>query len=287
MLKLSIFILAQNLLMAIIFDGQKEAQNLNKQTKIISSAKELSLTIIRTMEREDQIRYTSMKRKTAKTLGIEAEIVRTSADPTDDEVINIIRSCNDATGLLIQFPLHRNLSRSKILNAIPYKQDVEGFSKCRMGETTQTVPDIYSPVAMAIMHALNTAIGDNIDKLRGMHVVFLGSSYMITKPLVQILSLYDTTISICNEHTPDITKFTKNADIVIAGTGQPHLIKGDDVKQGVIAIDAGVSVDKKGRIVGDLHPSIMEKAQFFTPPTGGIGPLTIAYIFKNLVRLAD
>ncbi len=287
MLKLSIFILAQNILMAIIFDGKREAETINKDTKNVSSKKDLSLTIIRTMEREDQIRYTSMKRKTAENLGIKAEIVRTSEDPTDLEVINIIRSHSNSTGLLIQFPLHTSLSRSKILNAIPYKQDVEGFSKCRMGETTQTVPSLYSPVAMAIMHALNMAISDKTDKLRGMQAVFLGNSYMITKPLSQILSLYNTTISICDEYTPDITKFTKNADIVIAGTGQPHLIKKKDVKQGVIAIDAGVSVDKKGRVLGDLHPSIMEKAQFFTPPTGGIGPLTIAYIFKNLIQLAD
>jgi methylenetetrahydrofolate dehydrogenase (NADP+)/methenyltetrahydrofolate cyclohydrolase len=274
--------------MATIFDGKEKAEKLNRQTasEINDLNLEPSLAIIRTLNTEGQIRFTNMKKEIAAQLGIKCEIVDITEEPSNERLIALIQKhSQNFKGILVQLPLHNNLEKITILNSIPYKNDVEGFSKCRIGESIQTIPSIYSPVAMAIVDALKKALEDTSLTPKGLKATLVGDSYMIGRPLVQILNHMGLTVTLTNQYTQNLKSQTLDSDIVISGVGKAGLVTTDMVKDGVIAIDAGVSIDQEGKVYGDIAPTVQSKASFFTPPTGGIGPLTIAYIFRNLLKL--
>ncbi len=270
--------------MATIFDGKKRAEEIQQEVSQELERigpKKPSLLIIRVGNDAPQVKFTERKRKVAQELGFKCDIYELPGT-SENEIINVIHhGGRTSTGILVQLPLPSSLNKYNILNEIPYSQDVEGLSAARMGLAMQEIPEIYSPVAMAAVDAL---MASNVDAT-GKKVVMVGNSYFITRPLVHILSAMGATVTICNSKTKNLSTVTQMADVIIAGAGKPDLIKPDDVKEGVIAIDTGFEMDNEGKIHGDFHPDVANKASFFTPVPGGIGPLTVAYIFKNLLTL--
>lgn len=280
---------------AILYDGKKEAERLNKKTaEDISKLKVTpSLGIILTQNEPSQIRFTKYKQKAAQALGIKCNIIQADNHKSTDDFIKVINeTAAGFTGVLIQLPLPSHIDKFKVLNAIPYDKDVEGLSRNRVGELGQSTPDIYSPAAMAVVAAIDSTIAtngiapiDSTTSLKGKEVVIVGNSYLIGQPVSQVLYRKGATITLCGRRTQNLMAHTQKADILVSCTGNAGLISTEMVKPGAIIIDAGFEIDSSGQIKGDVNPAVVKTSSFFTPVPGGIGPMTIAYIYQNLIIL--
>ncbi|MBN1618443.1 bifunctional 5,10-methylenetetrahydrofolate dehydrogenase/5,10-methenyltetrahydrofolate cyclohydrolase [Candidatus Dojkabacteria bacterium] len=276
--------------MATIFNGEKKAQEIYKDLEHrIKKLKHIpSLAIIRASTKENTKVFTNMKKKRAAKLGIKCDIFDVSENFNKSKIVEAINSAAQKyTGILVQLPLPTSIDRYEILNLIPREKDVEGLGSTRFGESMQKEVEIYSPMAKGIFDTIKEAAQQLKLQLKGKYAVIVGNSYLTGKPVSQILINLGCTVTICDINTNDISKFTKNADIIISSTGQEHIIQPDMVKNNVIAIDGGYEKRKNGEPYGDIHPDVVTKAAFFTPVPGGVSALTIAYIFKNLIILYE
>ncbi|MBN2100479.1 bifunctional 5,10-methylenetetrahydrofolate dehydrogenase/5,10-methenyltetrahydrofolate cyclohydrolase [Candidatus Dojkabacteria bacterium] len=270
----------------MLLDGNKEAQKILSDIKIKIEKDRVkpNLAITRTQQTPPQITFTNSKKKTAEELGLECSIIDAGNNYSTEQLMELITKISkEYNGILVQMPFPEGIDRYKVLNTVPYEKDVEGLGRCRMGELEQKVTEIYSPVAKAAFHAIK--IGLDGKSLEGKTATIVGNSYLLGRPLTQVLGHLGASVSVCDIYTEDLGAYTKNADIVISGTGQIDLIQPEMVKEGVIAIDTGYEVDSEGKRRGDMSQEISEKASLFTPVPGGIGPLTVAFIFDNLLKL--
>lgn len=272
-----------------MFNGKKKAQkilNVIKQ-KVSKTKVKPVLSIVRTGNDPSQLKFTEIKSKTAESLGIDCIIQEYPQDATTEELIELIANISDtATGILVQLPLPKQMDTFKVLNSIPYEKDVEGLSKERVGELLQDIPEIYSPVAKAIVETMKNALEITKQNIQTVNITILGEGFLIGEPVFNVLRKMKATVSLCNPKTSNIKDTLRNADIIISGVGKPNFIKIKDVKTGAILIDAGFEF-VSNKIYGDIDPSTKEKASFYTPVPGGIGPLTVAYIFDNLLKLTE
>ena len=276
--------------MGIIFDGKKEAETLHETLKkrIGQHSAPPSLCILFSEETPEHEQYTRAKEKVAQKLGIPISVhAIQKGTSTIEYTEEIARQAENHTGILIQLPLADHLDQQKIINAIPYDKDVEGMTAIRAGEHFLSPGQLYSPTAKAVLHALKTALHTlNLDP-RSVSAALAGFSPLIGKPLLPVLADMCNDVTICRRHTANIDAIIRSADIVISGTGTPSLITPDTIKEKAIVIDAGFELSETGRPIGDTDPAVSEKAAFYTPVPGGIGPLTIAFIFENLLLLAE
>lgn len=217
--------------------------------------------------------YLELKKRKASEVGIKTIILELPETATTDDCIACInRLAKECQGIVVQLPLPEQVNREKVLDAVPVTKDPDGFSYGR--DERSSLP----PVAGAIQY-----IAKHHDvSFMGKKVVVVGHGRLVGRPASIFVEREGAEVTILEEDTPDYQGQLKNADIIIAGVGKPHFITSDMVKEGVIVFDAGASEDS-GEVVGDVHPQVAEKAQLFTPVPGGIGPLTIALLLKNLL----
>lgn len=292
----------------ILYNGKKEAERLNKKTaKDISTLKVTpSLGIIMTQNEPSQIRFTRYKQKAAQVLGIQCDIIQADTHRSTNDFIKVIKETAPGfTGILVQLPIPSHIDKFKVLNAIPCEKDVEGLGRNRVGELCQSTPDLYSPAAMAVVAAIDSAIAtgstmatgstvatcdttinNSTATLKGKEVVIIGNNYLIGQPVSQVLYRKGATITLCGRNTKNLAAHTLKAEILISCTGNSGLISTEMVKPDTIVIDAGFEIDSSGQIQGDVNPAVAQTASFFTPVPGGIGPVTIAFIYQNLIALA-
>jgi len=220
-------------------------------------------------------KYLEMKRKRAEAIGITIEIIELSEDVTLEAAIaRVTEAAVLSDGVVVQLPFPTHIDREALLRAVPVNKDPDGF---QYGET---VGACFSPVIGAI---------DEISKRHELswqkkHVVILGEGILVGKPAAVYARENGADVTVLTRETYDSARL-QLADIIVSGIGHPHFIKPKYVKAGVVIFDAGTSEDG-GVLVGDVDPSVAEKATLFTPVPGGIGPITIAYLLRNLVTLA-
>lgn len=187
-------------------------------------------------------------------------------------------------GIIIQLPLPFSDSKrtQEILNAVPAEKDVDVLSEGNFEKFAQGKSKIMPPVVGAI----STLLREYKISLKGKYVVIVGAGRLVGKPLAAWMARQSANFSILDKSTEDLSYFTKKAEIIITGVGNPNLIKSDMVKNGAVVIDAGTA-RKNGRTVGDVDFwSVSKKASYITPVFGGVGPLTVAYLLENLVKLS-
>ncbi|MCA9360779.1 bifunctional 5,10-methylenetetrahydrofolate dehydrogenase/5,10-methenyltetrahydrofolate cyclohydrolase, partial [Candidatus Kaiserbacteria bacterium] len=219
-------------------------------------------------------KYLDMKKKKASSVGVGLNIIELPADISTEEVLNCIKQViGDSDGIIVQLPLPVQIDRDKVLAGIPSGKDPDGFKYGQISDAC------LSPVVGAI---------DEISKLhniewQGKSVVVMGEGRLVGMPAAHYAQKKGGVVKVLTKETysTDVLKLT---DIIITGIGQPHFIEADSVKDGVIIFDAGTSEDG-GVLVGDVAPQVASKAKLLTPVPGGIGPITIAYLLKNLVLL--
>ncbi|MFH1956026.1 MAG: bifunctional 5,10-methylenetetrahydrofolate dehydrogenase/5,10-methenyltetrahydrofolate cyclohydrolase [Patescibacteria group bacterium] len=254
----------------MIIDGKKIAEEIREflKNELIESGKKLKLGIICVGEDPVSQKFVEKKVKFAEEIGVKTKLYNLPADISTNKLRKkMAEICHPPTGgndgVIIQLPLPKHINIQYILNSIPQKKDVDVLSENRS--------KVLTPVVGAIKEILNR---NNID-IKNKNVVILGAGILVGRPAATWFINQGATIFVLRSSTKDISKYTKEADIIISGVGKPNLITADMVKEGVIIIDAG----------GDVDPVVAQKASIFTPVPGGVGPLTVAMVFKNLLEL--
>eukprot|EP00727_Mastigamoeba_balamuthi_P013196 m51a1_g85 putative bifunctional -methylene-tetrahydrofolate dehydrogenase -methylene-tetrahydrofolate cyclohydrolase (295) ;mRNA; f:274418-275415 len=228
--------------------------------------------------------YVSMKQKAAAVVGIDTRGVKMAEDTQQDELIRVLRELStDATvdGILLQLPLPRHLDQFVVLESLAPSKDVDGLTCVSAGLLLNDHEEGFVTCTPAgIIRLLDEY---NVE-LKGAHVVVINHSSVVGRPLGQLLLNRGATVTTCHVHTRDLGAMTRQADIVVTAVGRPGLLKGDMIKEGAVVVDAGYG-RKDGKVHGDaMLEEVAQKARLITPPTGGVGPMTIAYLLHNTLH---
>ena len=240
--------------------------------------------------------YVRSKTKKFKQLNLNTESFKLPDSTSEDELLKLIHALNKNDqfhGILVQLPLPRQIDSQHVLETIDPKKDVDGFHPENVGLLSIGRPRFVPCTPKGIMRILSHY---NID-LKGKHVVVVGRSNIVGRPISILTSLKQKgangTTTICHSGTPDISQFTKSADIIIVALGVPQFLTGEMLKDGAVVIDVGINridedTEKGYKLVGDAHwESISSKISAATPVPGGVGPMTIAMLVENTVEAAE
>lgn len=270
-----------------IVDGKKIAAEILAEAKkdIAAFAKKPTLFGILVGNDPASVSFLNEKRKKCEEVDIPFVLHHYPETITTTQLRKKIRDIRKKRGtksFVIQLPLPPHINMQYILDAIPPEEDVDVLSSRARGLLATGKSRVLPPTAAAILHILATY---NL-KPETLHVVLVGLGALVGKPLATLLAERVASLTTVHSATPDIVRFTREADVLIAGTGEPGLITGDMVKAGVVALDAGYSrID--GKVSGDLDfEGVAKKASLITPVPGGIGPVTVAVVVQNVVTLA-
>ena len=224
--------------------------------------------------------YVRNKERTAERVGIKSETVKLSKHITQDELLEVIdKYNNDASvnGILVQLPLPEHIDEQVILEAISPMKDVDGFHPLNVGKLNIGQKQMIPSTPAGIMELLKA----NHIELEGKHVVIVGRSNIVGKPLAHLLLEANATVTVAHSRTKNLKQLTKMADILVVAVGQPELITKDYVKTGAVVIDVGINRTESG-LKGDVDfNSVKSKVAAITPVPGGVGPMTIAMLMNQ------
>ena len=230
--------------------------------------------------------YVSMKEKACADTGIYSAEHKLSAETTEAELLKLIDELNNDVridGILVQLPLPKQINESRVLEAISPSKDVDGFHPYNVGRLVTGNPLFQPCTPYGVMKMLEfTGV-----ELAGKHVVVVGRSNIVGKPVALMCLAKHATVTICHSRTANLVDEVRRADVVIAAVGRPEMIKGDWIKPGAVVIDVGVNRVGEKKLVGDVDfESAKERASAITPVPGGVGPMTITMLLFNTVESA-
>ncbi|MBO5025982.1 MAG: bifunctional methylenetetrahydrofolate dehydrogenase/methenyltetrahydrofolate cyclohydrolase FolD [Bacteroidaceae bacterium] len=223
--------------------------------------------------------------------GFTSTLIRYESDVTEEELLKKVEELNndaDIDGFIVQLPLPAHISEQKVIEAIDYRKDVDGFHPINVGRMSIGLPCYISATPNGILELLKRY---NIET-KGKKCVVLGRSNIVGKPMAQLMMQKnypgDTTVTVCHSHTNNIKEECRQADIIIAAIGIPNFLTADMVKEGAVVIDVGTTrvkdeTRKSGfRLNGDVKfDEVAPKCSYITPVPGGVGPMTICSLMKN------
>ncbi len=233
------------------------------------------------------MQYAGMKKKTAVAAGFGYEDAFFPDTATEEEILAEIARLEKLphmAGIIVQLPIPKHLPQEKILNAIPPSLDVDVLGVVANEQFYRNESPLILPTAHAVMKLLDEA---GVDYARNTFVV-VGRGALVGKPVIHLLEQKGAQVSVVTRSTPQEEKETllKNADVIVSATGVAKLITGEMVKEGVVIVDAGTS-EMSGSIVGDVDfDTVAPKASYITPSPGGVGPVTVACLFENVLAIA-
>ena len=240
--------------------------------------------------------YVRSKTKTFKNLNLHTETFRLSSDVSEESLLSLIKKLNQNPlfhGILVQLPLPKHINSNSVINAIAPHKDVDGFHPENAGLLAIGRPRFIPCTPKGIMRILQHY---QID-LRGKHIVVLGRSNIVGRPISILTSLKtkgaNGTTTLCHSGTPNIEEHTRNANIIIVALGVPGFLTSDMVKDDTIVIDVGINrinddSDKGYKLVGDVEwEGVSRKVSAITPVPGGVGPMTIAMLIENTIEAAE
>jgi len=240
--------------------------------------------------------YVASKVKSCEQVGFKSTKIHFEDTVSEAELLNKIDELNndaDLDGFIVQLPLPKHISEQKVIEAIDYRKDVDGFHPINVGRMSIGLPCYVSATPSGIMELLKRYEIPT----SGKHCVVIGRSNIVGKPIASLMMQKtipgDATVTVCHSRTPDIKEFTLKADIIIAALGKPEFLTADMVKEGVVIVDVGTtrvpsSETKSGfRLKGDVKfDEVAPKCSFITPVPGGVGPMTIVSLLKNTLLAA-
>lgn len=231
--------------------------------------------------------YVRNKARACTEAGLHSEVHLLPGDSVQEAVtarIELLNRDPKVHGILLQLPLPRHLDADRIMQAITPRKDVDGLTWRSLGALLAGHPSFEPCTPAGVMVLLDRA-GIILDRR---HAVVVGRSAIVGKPMALMLMARGATVTICHSRTPDLAAETRRADVLVAATGQPGLIRGDMVKPGAAVMDVGINRDADGKLVGDVHfASVSGIAGWLTPVPGGIGPMTVAMLISNTVVAAE
>lgn len=273
--------------MTIILDGKKVSLSLRESLKRTIQEKKISphLVVFLTHPHPSSTIYVKNKIKACAEVGIQSTLIEHPCS-SENEIISLLAPWKDRfdiDGILIQLPLHPSVDPTKIMELIPPEKDVDGLHPINLGKLVLGDASGFIPCTPL---GIDTLLSYYAVELKGKHVVIVGRSITVGKPLALLFSQKgkDATVTLANRATPQLDLLCASADIVVAAAGHPLLITASMVKEGAVVIDVGIN-RVNNTLVGDVdHGSVAPKAAAISPVPGGVGPMTIASLLQNTVR---
>ena len=229
--------------------------------------------------------YVKNKKKACEYVGMSFLHLDYASCVKEEVVIKKIKQLNkdkSINGIIVQLPIPDNFNVSKIINTIDPSKDVDGLTNTQAGKLIQNEKCLIPCTPKGIMEIFKEY---KID-LEGKHVVIVGRSNLVGKPLMLECLNKNATVTMCHSKTKDLKKYTKDADILVVAVGKKYLIDKTMVKKDSVIIDVGINRDN-GKLCGDVDfESVKEKAGAITPVPGGVGPMTIAMLMNNCLESA-
>lgn len=277
---------------AMILDGKATALTIKKElkeqvTQLKASGKIPGLATVLVGDDPGSQAYVAGKHRDCADIGIHSIRVDLPANASETEILRAVNDLNDSkecTGYIVQLPLPRGINTQKILEAIDPAKDADGLHPLNLGRLVMNEKAPLPCTPAGIVELLNRYSV----RINGAEIVVIGRGLTVGRPLSLLLTRKseNATVTLVHTGTRDIASHTQRADIVIAAVGQAHFLKLEMIKTGAAILDVGITrVDQK--LVGDVDPKVVEKAGWFAPMPGGVGPMTRAMLLKNVVELAQ
>ncbi|SFX52250.1 methylenetetrahydrofolate dehydrogenase (NADP+) / methenyltetrahydrofolate cyclohydrolase [Thermoactinomyces sp. DSM 45891] len=277
--------------MAQLIDGKQIASDIRQELKeeVVQLQKEgirPGLMVIFVGDNPASQSYIRGKVRAATEVGIASEVLRMGEGITETQLLDKIEELNQdeaVHGILVQLPLPKHIDELKVIEAISPEKDVDGFTPINVGKM-MTGLECYLPCTpFGIMQLLERS---NVT-IDGKHVVVIGRSNIVGKPVSMLLQRANATVTMCHSRTPDLATFTQQADIIVSAVGKVGLITADHIKDGAVVIDVAMNRNEEGKLVGDVvFDEVFNKASAITPVPGGVGPMTIAMLMRNTIEAA-
>lgn len=285
---------------ATIIDGKKIAAEIRSDVAVtVQKLKKKGivpcLAVILVGDNPASVSYVTGKQKALKEAGMADRSVHLPENTTEEELLELIAKLNDDSsvhGILVQLPLPKHINEEKVILAISPEKDVDGFHPVNVGNLVID-KKAFLPCTP---HGIIVLLQKMHIKTDGARAVVLGRSNIVGKPVAILLSRRECncTVTLCHTGTKNLSVITKQADILIAAVGKPHVVTADMVKPGAVVIDVGVnripdSTKKSGfHLTGDVDfENVKEIASYITPVPGGVGPMTIAMLMCNTLEAAE
>ena len=285
-----------------LIDGKAISEKIKEEIKhevdniIANGGKQPHLAVIIVGHDGGSETYVAHKVKSCQQVGFKSTRLAFEADITEQQLLDEIQRLNDdddIDGFIVQLPLPKHINEQKIIEAIDYKKDVDGFHPINVGRVSIGLPAFVSATPAGIVELLRRY---NIET-DGKQVVVIGRSNIVGKPVANLLVQKgypgNATVTICHSRTNHLKEITSQADIIIAAIGSPKFVTADMVKQGATVIDVGTTrvpdaSRKSGfKLTGDVDfDNVAPKCAFITPVPGGVGPMTICSLMKNTLLAA-
>lgn len=243
------------------------------------------LAIIQLGDHPPSNSYIKIKKTKLAELKWNCKHFRLPSDITNDEfrkTLSSISENEEIDGVIVQLPLPQHITPDHI-DLIPYHKDVDGVTVINQGRLFKGYSDYIAPcTALGCIHFLEA----NKVQIRGSHIAVIGRSILVGRPIAMMLQHRGATVVTLHQEDQDQARLARECGVLISAIGVPHHITPSYIKPGAFVVDIGVTkVD--GMILGDVHPSVRQVARFVSPTTGGIGPLTVAYLMSNLLNCRE
>lgn len=277
----------------MILDGKALSQKILEEIKkeVPNLTKKPHLAVILVGNDPASRIYVNNKKKTALNLGIKSTVIELPEDTEEEVLLNKIDELNknkEVTGILVQMPLPSHIDKDKVVCAIDPKKDVDCFTPENVGKLALGMKPYFYPVTPQGILIMLDYYGYPVE---GKHVVVVGRSNIVGKPMVQMLLRRNATVTVCHSHTQNLDDIIKTADIIISAVGK-KVVRCKMVKYKSVLVDVGISRDANGKLTGDLNFSgfnntneILDFVEAFSPVPGGVGPMTIASLMLNTLAV--
>lgn len=272
-----------------VIDGKRISQEIKDELKektaaMKSQAKERCLAVIQVGSDPASSVYVNNKKKACEYIGVKSLAYELPEETTQEELIELIEELNgreDVNGILVQLPVPAHIDEEKILLAISPEKDVDGFHPVNVGNLSIGRAGYVSCTPAGVIQLLKRS-GVEIE---GKECVVLGRSNIVGKPMAMLLLRENGTVTVCHSKTKNLKEITKRADILVVAIGKPKFVDASYVKEGAVVIDVGIHRNENNKLCGDVDfESVAPHTSAITPVPGGVGPMTIAMLMRNVVE---
>lgn len=275
--------------MAKLIDGKKVAASIREEVASeVSRLREYGiaprLAVILAGEDPASVLYSRSMEKACLSVGVDFELFNLPGASSGDEVVDLIQRLNDDDsihGIMIMLPLPEGMNKQKVLEAVSPLKDVDGVHPINRGYILSNSEGLFPTTPQSCIEII---LRNGIE-ISGKHAVLVGRGESVGKPLVYMMLNQNATVTVCHTRTRDLTRHTRQADILIAAVGKAAMITADMIKPGAVVVDAGINEVQGGGICGDVDfERVRQVAGAISPVPGGVGSLTTMLIQKNLLK---
>jgi len=270
-----------------IIDGKALAQKIREElkTRVATFPAAPCLAVVLVGDNPASQIYVRHKIKAAEEVGIKVNLYALAPVMTEDALIDFIRELNqndEIDGIIVQLPLPKQMDSYRVVESIDPDKDVDGLCSRNLGKLFTGRPGLVPCTPLGCIALIKSVV----PKLEGLRAVIVGRSCLVGKPVGQLLLEEQCTITQAHSHTKDLESVCKEADILVVAAGKPNLIRKNHVKSGAVIIDVGINRNADGHIVGDVDfIDVQGVAKAVTPVPGGVGPMTVAMLLSNVVKV--